>query len=92
MQAFFSRDSGVPSPSNIPAQGAPAAIASTLRVHHSLQLQHGMVLAVPLPQEHDLAAQIEPHIAAALKEADDKGVRGAAITPFLLDKVSCYPV
>jgi len=86
--AFFSRDSGVPSPSTIPAQGAPAAIASTLRVHHSLQLQHGMVLAVPLPQEHDLAAQIEPYIAAALKEADDKGVRGAAITPFLLDKVN----
>jgi pseudouridylate synthase len=43
---------------------------------------------VPIPQSDAAgAAHVQAAISRALKEADAKGLKGAAVTPFVLDRV-----
>ena len=43
---------------------------------------------MPIPQSDAAgAAHVEAAISRALKEADAKGLKGAAVTPFVLDRV-----
>ena len=47
-----------------------------------------MLIANPIPEEYALDFdEMERVINAALAEADEKGVRGKEITPFLLAKI-----
>ena len=47
------------------------------------------LIATPVPAEHELSAQVaEAAIAQALQEAEERGVRGKEVTPFLLARVS----
>lgn len=49
----------------------------------------GMVVAVPIPAEDEaLGRELQGHIDAALREAEEQGVSGAGITPFLLGRVA----
>ncbi|XP_026991445.2 pseudouridine-metabolizing bifunctional protein C1861.05 isoform X1 [Tachysurus fulvidraco] len=84
--AFFSHKSGYTSPYNVHnAEEAAELIASTL----FLGLQSGLLIAVPLPDEHAAAGQqIEDAIQAAVTEARLKGIRGRDVTPFILHRVS----
>ncbi|XP_049429972.1 uncharacterized protein zgc:136858 isoform X2 [Epinephelus fuscoguttatus] len=84
--AFFSPQSGFSSPYQVcNPEEAAKLIVSTL----SLGLQSGVLLAVPIPEEHAAAGQmIEEAIQAAVTEASDKGVTGRDVTPFILQKVS----
>eukprot|EP00658_Telonema_sp_P-2_P033653 TRINITY_DN24656_c0_g1_i1.p1 TRINITY_DN24656_c0_g1~~TRINITY_DN24656_c0_g1_i1.p1 ORF type:complete len:355 (+),score=86.89 TRINITY_DN24656_c0_g1_i1:57-1121(+) len=86
--AFFSRASGVKAPRTVAAEGAARTIAGGLQVHHALDLAHGTLVAVPIPEADDFGKEIDSYVNAALVEADEKGVKGADITPFLLDKVN----
>eukprot|EP00798_Chlamydomonas_sp_ICE-L_P014411 gene14411-20405_t len=53
-----------------------------------LGLSNGMLLAVPIPEAHAAeGTQIEGAIKQALDEADDKGIKGNAVTPFLLERI-----
>ncbi|XP_071350447.1 uncharacterized protein [Trachinotus anak] len=84
--AFFSPKSGFTSPCQVsnPAEAAKL-IASTL----SLGLQSGVLLAVPIPEEHAAAGQqIEEAIQAAVAEARAEGITGRDVTPFILQKVN----
>ncbi|KTF83979.1 hypothetical protein cypCar_00018363, partial [Cyprinus carpio] len=59
--------------------------ASTL----SLGLQSGLLLAIPIPEEHAATGQqIEDAIQTAVTEASSKGVTGRDVTPFILQRVS----
>ncbi|XP_072519956.1 uncharacterized protein [Salminus brasiliensis] len=84
--AFFSPKSGFTSPySVLNAEEAADLIASTL----SLGLQSGVLLAVPIPEEHAAAGQqIEGAVQAAVAEARLKGIIGREVTPFILQRVS----
>ncbi|KAM3609143.1 uncharacterized protein V6R79_010192 [Siganus canaliculatus] len=84
--AFFSPQSGFTSPHQVSnPEEAAKLIASTL----SLGLQSGVLLAVPIPEEHAAAGQqIEEAIQAAVTEASTKGVTGRDVTPFILQKVN----
>ncbi|XP_074488481.1 uncharacterized protein LOC141765980 isoform X2 [Sebastes fasciatus] len=84
--AFFSPQSGFTSPYHAcNPEEAAKLIASTL----SLGLQSGVLLAVPIPQEHAAAGQlIEEAIQAAVTEASAKGITGRDVTPFILQKVN----
>lgn len=76
--AFYSADSGL-----IVARAAdPAAVAATWRVHRALGLA-GMLLAVPPPISLP-RAEVDAAIARALARAAAAGIRGQAVTPFLL--------
>ncbi|XP_072936003.1 uncharacterized protein [Epargyreus clarus] len=73
-----------------PYHAADAAHAA--RILHSarqLHLSSGIVIAVPVPQEHAMDEKIiEEAISRALAEANKRGIRGKEITPFLLSAVS----
>jgi len=84
--AFYHRSSGLPV--DVRAD-TPAEVAELFRAQRSLSLPCGMLVAVPVPAEHELPGdQMDAAIARALADADAQGVKGKALTPFLLSRVS----
>ena len=84
--AFYTRDSGLPLDVRCDSFKDIAAI---LRSRETLGFKTGTLVATPVPKEHELPAAVaEKAIAQALDEADERGVRGKEVTPFLLARVS----
>jgi pseudouridine-5'-phosphate glycosidase len=84
--AFYSRTSGLPVDARADTVEQAAAI---VRAHWGMGLASGVLVAVPIPQADEVApAAIETAIARALAEAEAEGLRGKAVTPFLLRRVS----
>ncbi|MFM7730555.1 MAG: pseudouridine-5'-phosphate glycosidase, partial [Flavobacteriales bacterium] len=51
-------------------------------------LTGGVLIANPIPLEFEIPHhEIEPHILAAIEEAEDSGIGGKDLTPFLLKKL-----
>ncbi|MDF2985397.1 MAG: indigoidine synthase family protein [Eubacterium sp.] len=66
----------------------PKELAEALKTKWDLGLKGGAVIANPIPEEYEMNPDvINRAIADALKEADEKGIKGKASTPFLLAKV-----
>ena len=66
----------------------PEAVATLLRAQRSLGLESGILVCQPLAEEHALpASAVQEPIEAALARAEAEGVRGKALTPFLLAQV-----
>ncbi|KAG2184017.1 hypothetical protein INT44_009028 [Umbelopsis vinacea] len=84
--AFYTPDSGVMSPCQVPdALGA----AKMIHANQEMQLQNGMVFAVPIPTEHAADSRnIAQAIGSALKEASNNGIHGKEATPFLLKRIT----
>jgi len=84
--AFFSRTSGLP----VSARAdSPADVAEIAQAHWSFGLHSAILLVVPPPEEDALPADhIESIIQQALNEAEKQNIRGQAVTPFLLSRVS----
>ena len=84
--AFYSRESGLPLEARA---DSPAEVAAIARELWGLGLTSGMLVCVPCPAEAARpAAEMETAIATALGEAEARGVRGKAVTPFLLARIS----
>jgi pseudouridine-5'-phosphate glycosidase len=81
--AFFCNDSGLRSPLTAPSTHV---ISSMLYNQECLGIENGMVVAVPNPSPGD-SVEIQAAIDAALREASEKQIEGAQITPFILDRV-----
>ena len=63
-------------------------IARVLKAKWDLELNGGVVIANPIPEEFSMDRKaIDKTILDALKEADENGIKGKDTTPFLLDKV-----
>lgn len=63
-------------------------VADMMRAKWELDLRGGAVIANPIPEEDALDATfINGIIEQALKEAEEKGIQGKEVTPFLLGKV-----
>ena len=85
LPAFWSRDSGLAAPLRL---DDPAAIARAHRMRARLGLPGGQLVANPIPAEAEIAAaEMAPHIAAALAAAEAEGIAGKAVTPFLLARI-----
>ncbi len=83
--AFWSRSSGLPSP--LRADSADD-IAKTFRTRQQLGLSGGMLVANPIPVEHEIATEtLAPVIAQALAEAEAQGIAAKSVTPFLLQRI-----
>jgi pseudouridine-5'-phosphate glycosidase len=83
--AFWSRDSGLPAPLRM---DEPAAIARAHRLRAALGLEGGQLIANPIPQEAEIPrAEMAPLVDQAVAAADAAGVRGKAVTPFILAHV-----
>ncbi len=82
LPAFWSRDSGLSAPLRL---DTPEAIARAHLMRASLGLPGGQLVANPVPREAEIpAAEMAPHIAAALEAAAAAGIAAKAVTPFLL--------
>lgn len=80
--AFYTRSSGFGVDYRL---DTPEAIARLLLVKWQLGLQGGAVIANPVPAEHQLDPDtMHRAIEAALAAAEREGLRGKAITPYLL--------
>jgi pseudouridylate synthase len=81
---FYRADSGHPLDWRA---DSPAEVAAVLRQRAVLGTDaYGLVLANPIPAEHELDADVHDRVlAAGLAAADTAGVHGKAVTPFLLD-------
>lgn len=63
-------------------------VAGMMRAKWDLGLLGGAVIANPIPEEDAMEASfMNSIIAQALKEADEQGITGKNVTPFLLGKV-----
>lgn len=67
---------------------SPEQVADMLKMKWDLGLNGGAVIANPIPDESSLDEQeISAIIEKALQEANDNGIKGKDVTPFLLGKV-----
>ncbi|HEX2191244.1 MAG TPA: pseudouridine-5'-phosphate glycosidase, partial [Longimicrobiaceae bacterium] len=86
LPAFYSAESGLGV--DVRAEGA-AAVAELWRAHRALGLPGALLLCVPPPAEHALpGAEVDAAIGRALRRAEERGVRGKEVTPFLLRAVA----
>lgn len=84
--AFFSRSSGHRLTLRADSAGDVAAM---MKAKWSLGLEGGMVIANPIPAEDEIPASvIAPHIARAVEEAEEQGIGGKEVTPFLLKRIT----
>lgn len=68
---------------------SPDEAAAIIRATDALGAQHGILIAVPVPAEHELSAAVaEQAIAKATQEAEAAGIGGKDITPFVLGRVA----
>ncbi len=85
LPAFYSRESGLPAPMRC---DHPAEIASLARAQWHLGLDNAILVTNPPPVEAALPfAQVEGAIQQAVAEAETAGIHGAALTPFLLERI-----
>jgi pseudouridylate synthase len=86
LPAFYSRSSGLRLGIRADSPDDVAAIAAA---HWSLGLSSAVLVTVPCPEEAAIPAdEIERAIDDALRGAATDGVRGAALTPYLLSHVA----
>ncbi len=85
LPAFFTRESGIKVGYRM---DTPKEIAESMKAKEDMGLGGGMLVTNPIPEEYSMDAKvIGEAIDKAVKEAEEKGVKGKDITPFLLDKI-----
>jgi pseudouridylate synthase len=82
--AFYTRSSGLPIPHRVDdAETVAAVFAARSRA------SSGALVAVPIPVEAELDAEaIDAALATALADAEASGISGAAVTPFVLERIA----
>lgn len=86
LPGFYARSSGLPIDIRVDTPEEAAAIVDAA---HRLGAQHGVLIVVPVPEHAAVpAADAEAAIQRATSEADQRGIHGKAVTPFLLQRVS----
>ena len=84
LPAFYTRESNF----KINKINSEQEIAKILNTKWNLGLNGGVVIANPIPEEYSMHREaIDKTILDALKEAEEKGIKGKDTTPFLLEKV-----
>ncbi len=83
--AFYRRDSGLPVDRRY---DSIEELARAVRTHFMLGMSTGVVVANPIPREHELPRDAyEAALAQAIAEPARRGVRGREVTPFLLERL-----
>lgn len=83
--AFFTRKSGYGVDYRVDSE---EELAKAIKTKWDLGLNGGIVVANPIPEEYEMdKSAIDKAIEEALKEAEEKGIKGKKVTPFLLSRV-----
>ena len=86
LPAFYSASSGLSLAHTV---DSPAAAARVITAHRSVPEAGGILLVQPPPADLALdPADVDRWLEDALRDADERGVRGAALTPYLLSHVA----
>jgi pseudouridine-5'-phosphate glycosidase len=84
--AFFSRSSGLPVQARVDTAEQAASVA---REHWSMGLESGVLICVPCPEDVAVSEETaDSFIEEAEREAAERGVAGAALTPYLLSRLA----
>jgi pseudouridine-5'-phosphate glycosidase len=84
--AFYSRHSGHGVPMRC---DTPKEIAAMMHAKWNMDIKGGIVIANPIPVEAEIpATEIAPTIKKAIAEAQELGVHGKNVTPFLLARLA----
>ncbi|RLE19593.1 MAG: pseudouridine-5'-phosphate glycosidase [Actinobacteria bacterium] len=82
--AFYTRSSGLPVPHRVAAADEVAAVFAARS-----RLSSGTLLTVPIPEADELdATDLDAVLRGALDDCERSGITGAAITPFVLGRIS----
>lgn len=85
LPAFYTRQSGFGVDYRM---DAPEEIAAVIRAQREMEYPGGMLITNPIPEEYSMdKSRIDAAIQQALREADEQGVKGKKITPFLLARI-----
>ena len=85
LPAFYTRKSGF---SVDYRADSPEELAAMFRAQRALGYRGGMLVTNPIPEQYAMDKEvIDAAIAQALRECEEKGVRGKETTPFLLARV-----
>ena len=86
LPAFYTRTSGLKVDYKV---NNPKEAADIVRAKRDLKLDGGILITNPIPEEDSMDAdKINAVIDNAIKEMDEKGIKGKDCTPFLLAKVA----
>jgi len=86
LPGFFARSAGIRAPASV---ADVAAAGELVRTHLGLGLGSGLVVCVPVPTAEALPEPVAREaVEAAIHEADETGVRGHALTPWLLARIA----
>src|SRR5690606_17363808 len=85
LPAFFTRDSGLPLPYSVETVDEAADV---VRAWRDLEAESGLLVTVPVPAESALdPAEAEHAVAQAVRDADEYGISGNKLTPYILKRV-----
>src|ERR1039458_5263408 len=83
--AFWSRRSGLKAPLRL---DTPAEVARFLEVKWGLNLGGGAVICNPVPEADEIPAHdMRGFIDSAVREAEEYGMKGKAVTPYILARI-----
>jgi pseudouridine-5'-phosphate glycosidase len=86
LPGFYARSSGIAAPHAVPDVAAAAAVVGT---HLGLGLGSGVLVCVPVPRDSALPEDAaRDAVELAIADADAAGVRGPALTPWLLARIA----
>jgi pseudouridine-5'-phosphate glycosidase len=85
LPAFYTRETDLPIDQRV---NTPDEAARIIAAAQRLNVQNGMLITVPVPEDDALPNDIaERAITQATLEADEQGISGKALTPFVLGRV-----
>lgn len=86
LPAFYSRASGL----RVDVRAdSPVEVARIFEAQRSLGIESALLVAVPVPAEFEVPAdQLQLALTEALSEAEQNGIAGPALTPFLLSQMA----
>ena len=86
LPGFYTRSTGLPVDVTVQTPEEAARIVAAAR---RLGTRQGLLVAVPVPDGDALSQdKVEKAVVSALAEAEARGIRGKAVTPFLLERVA----
>ena len=84
--AFYSKDSGLKVDYKMDSE---QEIAEAIYYKRIMKLDGGILISNPIPDQYSMPSEvINLYIEKALKEANEKGIKGKEITPFLLKNIA----
>jgi pseudouridine-5'-phosphate glycosidase len=84
--AFYSQESGLFADARVET---PEEVVAIARARYDLGLRAALLVAVPVPAGDELPREeAEAAITRALRIADEMGIHGAGVTPFLLARIA----